>query len=96
MFLAGFIGWVWDAFDFFSVTMTVTELASTFNVSTASVTWVSRSTDLGILAMLTSFWAGDHRYVDASIRGRFFLWLPSRSVWEEIRHDSQPFPLRCP
>lgn len=55
MFLAGFIGWVWDAFDFFSVTMTVTELAAAFNVSTSSVTWVSRQTALGILVMLTVF-----------------------------------------
>ena len=96
MFLAGFISWVWDAFDFFSVTMTVTELASTFNVSTASVTWVSRLTSLWLLVMLTSFCVGDHRYVNASIRWRSFLRFPSRSVWEEIRHDGQPLLFHCP
>ncbi|KAG2414550.1 hypothetical protein HFD88_003741 [Aspergillus terreus] len=39
MFLAGFLGWTWDAFDFFTVSMTVTEIAADFNESVTSITW---------------------------------------------------------
>lgn len=38
-FLVGFIGWTWDAFDFFSVSLTVSDLALTFNKSTKAITW---------------------------------------------------------
>ena len=40
MFFAGFIGWTWDAFDFFTVSLTVTELATEFGVENSEVTWV--------------------------------------------------------
>lgn len=40
MFLVGFLGWTWDSFDFFTVSMTVTEISEDFNVSVTSVTWV--------------------------------------------------------
>lgn len=42
MFLVGFLGWTWDSFDFFTVSMTVTEIAKDLDVSVTSVTWVSR------------------------------------------------------
>ncbi|MCJ1478098.1 hypothetical protein MMC13_006773 [Lambiella insularis] len=38
-FLVGFLGWTWDAFDFFTVSLTTTPLAETFGVSVADVTW---------------------------------------------------------
>ncbi|KAG0129673.1 major facilitator superfamily domain-containing protein [Tuber indicum] len=38
-FLIGFIGWTWDAFDFFLVSMTITSLAKTFHRSKADITW---------------------------------------------------------
>ena len=41
MFLAGFLGWTWDAFDFFTVSLNVTEIAKTFNTTKANVSWVS-------------------------------------------------------
>lgn len=41
MFAAGFMGWTWDAFDFFTVSMTITEISVAFNVSYAAVSWVS-------------------------------------------------------
>lgn len=41
MFCAGFIGWTWDAFDFFTVSLTVTEVAQEFGVENSEVTWVS-------------------------------------------------------
>jgi MFS transporter, SHS family, lactate transporter len=41
MFLAGFLGWTWDAFDFFTVSLTVTELAESFGKTNAQVSWVS-------------------------------------------------------
>lgn len=39
MFSAGFLGWTWDAFDFFTVSLCVTEIATEFNVSNADVSW---------------------------------------------------------
>lgn len=39
MFAAGFWGWAWDAFDFFTVSLTVTEIAKDFGVSNADVSW---------------------------------------------------------
>lgn len=40
MFMVGFIGWTWDSFDFFTVSLTVTELAQQFEVENSEVTWV--------------------------------------------------------
>jgi len=40
MFLAGFLGWTWDAFDFFTVSLTVTEIAKDFGVENSAVSWV--------------------------------------------------------
>ena len=40
MFAAGFLGWTWDSFDFFSVSMTVTEISADFGVSYSDVSWV--------------------------------------------------------
>ncbi|KAF2115634.1 sugar transporter family protein [Lophiotrema nucula] len=39
MFWAGFLGWTWDAFDFFTVSLTVTEIAKDFGVANSEVTW---------------------------------------------------------
>ncbi|KAI9707899.1 MAG: hypothetical protein M1820_004505 [Bogoriella megaspora] len=39
MFTAGFIAWTWDAFDFFTVSLTVTEIAADFGVSNSDVSW---------------------------------------------------------
>jgi len=38
-FLVAFIAWTWDAFDFFTVSLTVTELAETFDKTNAQITW---------------------------------------------------------
>lgn len=38
-FLVAFLGWTWDAFDFFTVSLTVSELAETFDKSNADITW---------------------------------------------------------
>jgi SHS family lactate transporter-like MFS transporter len=40
MFAAGFLGWTWDSFDFFTVSMTITEISETFGVSYSDVSWV--------------------------------------------------------
>lgn len=39
MFGCGFIAWTWDAFDFFTVSLTVSELAEQFDKSTKDITW---------------------------------------------------------
>jgi SHS family lactate transporter-like MFS transporter len=38
-FAVGFIGWTWDAFDFFTVSLTVADLAKTFDKTTTQITW---------------------------------------------------------
>lgn len=39
MFFAGFLGWTWDAFDFFTVSLNVTDIAKDFHTSKANVSW---------------------------------------------------------
>ncbi|CAK7896864.1 carboxylic acid transporter protein homolog [[Candida] anglica] len=38
-FFVGFCGWTWDAFDFFTVSLNVTRLARSFDVTVKQVTW---------------------------------------------------------
>jgi len=38
-FLVAFFGWTWDAFDFFTVSLTVSDLAETFNKTNTDITW---------------------------------------------------------
>jgi len=38
-FMCGFIAWSWDAFDFFTVSLTVEQLAEQFDKSTTQITW---------------------------------------------------------
>ena len=38
-FLIGFLGWTWDAFDFFTVSLTVPQLAAQFDKHNSDITW---------------------------------------------------------
>ena len=38
-FLVAFIAWTWDAFDFFTVSLTVEDLAEQFGKSKTDITW---------------------------------------------------------
>ncbi|KAL2038047.1 hypothetical protein N7G274_009267 [Stereocaulon virgatum] len=38
-FLVGFLGWSWDAFDFFTVSLTVEQLAKQFGKANSQITW---------------------------------------------------------
>lgn len=38
-FLVAFIAWSWDAFDFFTVSLTVEDLAEEFGKSASQITW---------------------------------------------------------
>lgn len=38
-FLIAFFGWTWDAFDFFTVSLTVSDLAETFGKTKTDITW---------------------------------------------------------
>jgi len=38
-FLVGFLAWSWDAFDFFTVSLTVSDLAETFGKTNTQITW---------------------------------------------------------
>ncbi|KAK4542483.1 hypothetical protein LTR36_006735 [Oleoguttula mirabilis] len=39
MFFVGFAAWAWDAFDFFTISLTATEIASDFGKKPSDVTW---------------------------------------------------------
>lgn len=39
LFGVGFVAWSWDAFDFFTVSLTVTEIAADFGKQPSAVTW---------------------------------------------------------
>jgi len=41
MFFAGFTAWTWDAFDFFTVSLSLTEIAEDFGEKYSDVSWVS-------------------------------------------------------
>ncbi|KAF7872652.1 uncharacterized protein EAF02_008723 [Botrytis sinoallii] len=38
-FLVAFVAWTWDAFDFFTVSLTVSDLAEEFDKTTTDITW---------------------------------------------------------
>jgi SHS family lactate transporter-like MFS transporter len=38
-FLVAFVAWTWDAFDFFTVSLTIEDLAETFGKTKADITW---------------------------------------------------------
>ncbi|KAL8702708.1 MAG: hypothetical protein Q9201_004129 [Fulgogasparrea decipioides] len=38
-FLVAFLAWSWDAFDFFTVSLTVTQLSKQFDKTTSQITW---------------------------------------------------------
>lgn len=38
-FLVAFFAWTWDAFDFFTVSLVVPDLAATFKKTNADITW---------------------------------------------------------
>ncbi|KAF4554438.1 Carboxylic acid transporter-like protein 1 [Elsinoe fawcettii] len=39
LFTAGFLAWMWDALDFFTVSLTIAPLSATFKRPTADITW---------------------------------------------------------
>ena len=45
MFLVGFPVWNWDAFDFFTVSLTITKIVKEFNVANSKVSPVGLSTN---------------------------------------------------
>ncbi len=54
MFVAGFLGWIWDAFDYFTVSLTITDIAKDFGVSIADVSWVRTFTTLLLKLSMTN------------------------------------------
>ena len=84
MFTVGFLGWTWDSFDFFTVSLTVSEIATDFQVNVASVSWVSEITSAPPTKsgpILPSISAGHNGDVDAEIGRRVDLWVLRRSLW---------------
>ena len=40
MFGVGFISWTWDAFDFFTVSLCLSDIADAFGKQPSAVSWV--------------------------------------------------------
>ncbi|KAI9762034.1 MAG: hypothetical protein M4579_000670 [Chaenotheca gracillima] len=53
-FLVGFVGWSWDAFDFFTVSLTTTDLAETFAEKDPSITVTDITWGITLVLMLRS------------------------------------------
>lgn len=88
MFAAGFLGWTWDSFDFFTVSMTITEISEAFDVSYSDVSWVCFCvTSMTGLLMLT--FSGYDSDADAKISGRHNLRHPGRQIRTKMAHDYQ-------
>lgn len=85
MFSVGFLGWMWDAFDFFTVSLCVTEIAEDFGVSNAAVTWVRSCSHFLNNRILTK--AGVDGHSDAALRWRGGFWRNIRSLRSQVAND---------
>ncbi|KAJ5299853.1 Carboxylic acid transporter [Penicillium atrosanguineum] len=70
---AGFLGWTWDSFNFFTVSMTITDILEAF--------------DNGYLEINIRPGNDGHPY--ASICRRHHLRHARRSIWTEVTDDNQ-------
>lgn len=87
-FLVAFFGWTWDAFDFFTVSLTVSDLAEDFGKSNSDITWgitlvlMFRSVGSTIFGIASDRY-GRKWYVETSIvcvSTRLFIPGPSSST----------------
>ncbi|KAK4696157.1 MFS transporter, SHS family, lactate transporter, partial [Lecanoromycetidae sp. Uapishka_2] len=68
-FLVGFCGWTWDAFDFFSVSLTITPLTKQFGKTTNQLSWgitvtlMLRSVGAIILGLLSDRYGRKWTYI---------------------------------
>lgn len=101
MFCVGFLGWTWDAFDFFTVSLCITEIAKDFGVENSDVSWVqstiwSISVTSIAMPLLTSRVPGPHLDAHAAIRRRLHLRLDVGSLRAQMAHDHQSVLVYCP
>ncbi len=92
-FLVAFFAWSWDAFDFFTVSLTVSQLAKQFDKSASQITW-------GITLVLM------FRSVGSTLFGKPKVSLPveyvllilgfryrRRSIWTEMALRCEQYPV---
>lgn len=95
-FLLGFLGWTWDAFDFFTVSLVVENLAKAFGRSNKDIT-------LGITLVLMmrsvgSITFGMGSFLSLVGAGGRLIWLGRYccgSVWKEVAVYFQYAALYC-
>lgn len=77
-FLVAFLAWSWDAFDFFTVSLTVTQLSKQFDKSTSQITWgitlvlMFRSVGaviFGKIAWIRKRWVNKRNGADEHVQG---------------------------
>lgn len=94
-FLVGFLGWTWDAFDFFTVSLTVEELAEEFGKKNSQITWgitlvlMFRSVGSAIFGNEQSYWLQSAQTADFRSRYR------RRSIRPKVALRRQQCPLHC-
>ena len=95
-FFVGFFAWTWDAFDFFTVSLTVSDLAKTFDKSTTQITWgitlvlMFRSVGSIIFGKARSMTSIPPRWTDHLIRYR------RRQIWEKMAVRRQQSSIHRP
>ena len=94
-FLVGFLGWSWDAFDFFTVSLTVEQLAKQFGKSNSQITW-------GITLVLMFRSVGSTIFGKASATSVGIIYINaihrycSRQIWPQVAFHRQQYPLHYP
>lgn len=82
-FFVAFAGWTWDAFDFFTVSLTVSQLAAQFKVSTTDITWgitlVLMFRSVG--SIIFGVWADRYANILANV---LFTSLTSLELWAQM------------
>lgn len=62
-FLVAFLAWSWDAFDFFTVSLTVDELADQFDKAPSQITWgITLVLSISTLTLPIGKFLADHVY----------------------------------
>ena len=93
-FLVGFLGWSWDAFDFFTVSLTVPQLAKQFDKENTQITW-----GITLVLMFRSVGSvifGENCQILELDAANLVLRHRCRQVWAQMAFRRQQHPFHRP